>query len=225
MQNTEESQSIVVDIRQAYKQIREQREFREKNKLLFIKPLPDEPPWPEMRLNRPETDFMDVCTKDGKIPYGMLAVGANKTTKTSGGSIRGSCLSIGEHPFLADDHPLRYTKDQIPVPNIGIVAGEHLTQVVDKKLVPTYMEWIPRITGFTGHSPCIKKNPQGIITRIEIPNDLHGNKCGSVIHFISYTDHEAIEGIDYHWIHFDEPPPQKLFTAAIRGLVAYDGVF
>ena len=211
------------DLRSLYKQLDESDKYKKENKLLYIKPLPPAPPWPEYRLNKPQTDFMDCYTDDGLIPKRIIAKGANKVCKSWIGAIRGVCLALGEHPFLPDSHPLRYTNKQIPTPNVGLVAGEHLTQVVEKKLVPAYLEWIPKITGFSPRKH-VKRNSQGVIVKIEIPNDLNGNPLGSVIYFGHYLDHEAQEGIDFNWVHFDEPPTQKFYTAVARGLVAYDGV-
>jgi hypothetical protein len=35
---------------------------------------------------------------------------------------------------------------------------------------------------------------------------------------------DTYEGIDYNWIHWDEPPPNNVFVAAERGLIAMNGI-
>ena len=209
-----------MDIRQIAKELEKRERYKRDNPLLALSLLPDKPPWPEYRLNRSQTRLMDVYTEDGKLPRHLLVVGCNKSTKTSFGAIRSVCLALGEHPFLPENHPLRYTTHQIPVPNVTLVMGEKLTQAVDKKLVPTYLYWIPKLCG---HS--VKRNQQGVITKITIEHDLRGNKLGSIIFFASYDmSPDSQEGIDFNAVHWDEPPPRKHHTAVERGLVAYDGI-
>ena len=164
---------------------------------------------------------MDVTSdiRKDRLPRRLLFVGPNKVGKTAGGVLRGICLALGEHPFLPDDHPLRKVPNW-PLPNVGLVVGEQLTQAIDKKLVPEYMHWIPRIC-----KPETKKNAQGVIVRITLHSDLYGKPLGSVVHFRSMDmDPETFEGIDQHWLHWDEPPPYKHFVSAERGLLPTDGI-
>jgi len=197
-----------VDIRQLARDLEKRERYKRDNPLLFA------------RLNRPEQKFMDAVTVKGELPRILIFVGANKIGKSCMGAMRGLSLALGEHPFLPENHPLKYTKDRIPTPNTGLVVGELLSQIVDKKLVPEYRKWIPKIC-----QPEIKKNQQGVITRITLRKDLRGDPLGSIIHFRSYDSAaETFEGIDQHWIHWDEPPPKKHFEAAERGLMPFNGV-
>jgi len=65
-----------------------------------------------------------------------------------------------------------------------------------------------------------KKNPMGQVGEIQFFTDPEGNKCESQIFIRSY-DQEAdtFEGIDYDWIHWDEPPPKSILQAAERGKI------
>lgn len=139
-----------------------------------------------IKLSPKQREFFDTMIapelRVDRLPRGLFAVGANKGGKTMIGVLRGIGLAIGEHPFLPDDHPLRYLKHW-KLPTVGLVIGEQLTQSVDKKLVPEYLKWIPKIC-----KPITKKNQQGIIVKITIQYDLHGNRLDSIIHFRCYSD-------------------------------------
>jgi hypothetical protein len=172
-----------IDIRELAKQLKHRGRFKRDNALFFL------------RLNNPQRRLMDMTSDVRKdmMPRRLLFVGPNKVGKTAGGVIRGICLALGEHPFLPDDHPLRHIPNWT-LPNVGLVVGEQLTQAIDKKLVPEYLHWIPKIC-----RPETKKNAQGVIVRITINNDLLGKPLGSIIHMRS-MDMEAatFEGIDQH---------------------------
>lgn len=192
---------------QLAKELEQKEKFDRRNPIYFIK------------FNKGQAKFFDADV-DGELPKRLIYVASNKNGKTLAAVLRGICLAVGEHPFLPEDHPLKYTKDRIPVPNVGLVIGERLTQHIDKKLAPEYLKFIPDICEAEP-----KKNPQGIITRITLHKDLHGNPLGSVIYFRSFIEEvSTYEGLDNHWISLDEPPPQDLWVAVERGLVAFNGI-
>jgi len=197
------------DLRALAKQLKHRDKFKRDNALLFV------------RLNKPQRRLMDMTsdTRKDRLPRRLLFVGPNKVGKTAGGVLRGISLALGEHPFLPDDHPLRHIPNW-PLPTVGLVVGEQLTQAIDKKLVPEYLHWIPKICKAE-----TKKNAQGVIVRITLNCDLLGKPLGSVVHFRSMDmDPETFEGIDQHWLHWDEPPPYRHFVSAERGLLPTDGV-
>ena len=199
----------MTDMRDLAKMIKQREKFKRENQLLFL------------HLNTPQLKLMSVTseTRKDRLPRRLIFIGPNKVGKTAGGVLRGICLALGEHPFLPEDHPLRRIANW-PTPNVGLVCGEQLMQAIDKKLVPEYMRWIPKIC-----RPETKKNPQGVITRITINCDLAGKDLGSVIHMRSYdSDPETFEGIDQNWLHWDEPPPYRHFVSAERGLLPSDGI-
>lgn len=197
------------DLKTIAKHLASRERFSRDNPLFFV------------RLNRPQQKFMNATSnvRPDRIPRRLVFVGGNKTGKTSIGVIRGISLALGEHPFLPPDHPLRRLNSW-PVPNTGLVVGEQLTQAVDKKLVPEYLRWIPKIC-----EPETRKNQAGVVVRIILHKDLRGRDLGSVVHFRSFDMKEdTFEGLDQNWIHWDEPPPYRLFVAAERGLLPSDGI-
>lgn len=197
------------DIRQTLDALRRREKFMRENRLLYA------------TLNKPQAKFMDATSevRRDKLPRRLMYVGCNKGGKTTIGVIRGICLCLGEHPFLPDSHPLRKLSGW-RLPCTGLVCGEQLTQAVDKKLVPEYLHWIPKICRAE-----TKKNQQGVIVKITLNQDLQGKPLGSVIHMRSYDSAiESFEGIDMDFIHWDEPPPYKHLVAAERGLMPSDGI-
>jgi hypothetical protein len=175
------------------------------------------------RPNRAQAPFHYCRNLKGEIPRNRLLQGSNKVGKTKSGSAEDVAHALGYRPWLEKDDP-NY-KINISVPNNGLVLGETLTNSVDKKLVPDILSFIPtRCFGPKGVDDCTKRNNQGVIVRIKIPFKPDGvTRCGSVIYFGSYDQTSDIqEGIDWHWIHYDEPPDHDFYIAVERGKVAYD---
>jgi len=87
---------------------------------------------------------------------------------------------------------------------------------VNEKIWPTLKKLIPKTAKWR------KKNSQsGVPQKITFETDPFGNKCASEIYIRSYDqEHDTFEGIDSHWIHWDEPPPKNILQAAERGKVA-----
>lgn len=176
------------------------------------------------RPNRAQAPFHYSRNLKGEIPRNRLLQGSNKVGKTKSGSAEDVAHALGFRPWLGEDDPNR--KINISVPNNGLILGETLTNSVDKKLVPDILMFIPtKCFGPKGVESCTKRNNQGVIVRINIPFMPDGQKrCGSQIYFGSYDQTSDIqEGIDWHWIHYDEPPDHENYIALERGKVAYDG--
>jgi len=194
------------ELKKLAKKLAAREKFQRENPLFFT------------HLNNAQRQFMDA-TVDGGLPRRLLFVGCNKSGKSTVGVLRGICLALGEHPFLPEDHPLRYLKDW-PTPNVGLVCGEQLSQAIDKNLCPKYLEWIPKICQLKA-----KRNPQGVIVRIILQKDLRGKPLNSQIFFRSWDmTPDSFEGIDQKWLHWDEPPKYPHYVAAERGLVATEGI-
>lgn len=174
-----------------------------------------------VRLNKAQRRFLDCATVDGKLPRRLIFTAANKVGKTVCGSIRGVCLALGEHPFLPEGHPFHDLKRlNWRLPSVGLVVGETLTQTINQKLAPEYIKWIPKIC-----EPTFKRNNGGVVTEITVHKDLKGQPLGSKIFFRSYESNvDSFEGIDYDWVHYDEPPPNDIFVAIERGLIATGGI-
>lgn len=100
--------------------------------------------------------------------------------------------------------------------NKNLAVGETYTESVDKDLVPKYMELIPK-----AWEPKPKKNQQGVIAKITLGN---GPGKGAEFHFRSYkSSADEFEGIDISGsILFNEPPPQDIVTAVLRGAMPFD---
>ncbi len=145
-----------------------------------------------------------------------LVMGGNRSGKTTSGVIEAIAHSLGERPWLPEDHENRRVRlcngDPIPVPNIGRVVVENFEVNVKQTLHQKMLEWAPK--------SAIKKvltNPRGVPIEYQFAN-------GSVIYVLSYEqDDEAFEGPNGHWAWCDEPPPQRKFNGLRRGLVDFDG--
>ncbi len=176
-----------------------------------------------IKLSPKQREFFDTMVdaevRPDRLPKGLFVTGSNKQGKTFCNILRGIALATGEHPFLPDDHPLK----RIPnwkLPTVGLVVGEQLTQSIDKKIVPEYQKWIPKIC-----KPTYKKNQQGTIVKITFRCDMQGQPLGSIIHMRSYDSTvDTFEGVDFDWIGYDEPPPYPHYVAAERGLIPTDGI-
>lgn len=121
--------------------------------------------------------------------------------------------AFGHRPWLNEEH--QDYKIDINVPNIGLIGCETIAHSVPEKIEPMLKMLIPDIC-----KPVWKLGPTGALKKVTITYDELGKECGSVIYVRSYDEHESTyEGIDYNFIHWDEPPPQKVLKAAERGKV------
>ena len=166
--------------------------------------------------NRAEIRFHYAKNDQGGIPRNRMLQGSNKVGKTTAGVCEDIAHAFGYRPWLEQDDP-NYKID-IKVPNNGLVLGETITNSVDKKLVPEIMKWLP------AHCQAeTRKNPQGVIIKIHLPFNSKGKKCGSTIYLGSYDQPaDTQEGIDWAWVHYDEPPPHENYIAIERGKIASD---
>ena len=166
--------------------------------------------------NRAQVKFHYSRNDKGQIPRTRLLQGSNKVGKTTGGVCEDIAHAFGYRPWLNPADP--NWKIDIRVPNDGLVLGETLTNSVDKKLVPETLKWLPAHC----HAET-KRNNQGVIVKLHIPYDSRGKKCGSTIYFGSYDQPaDTQEGIDWAWVHYDEPPPRENYIAIERGKIASD---
>jgi phage terminase large subunit-like protein len=94
-----------------------------------------------------------------------------------------------------------------------MVAGETLLHSIAAKIEPLFRFMIPDFC-----DPQFKVGSTGTVIRLKINYNTKGEDCGSVIHFRSYDQRpDTFEGIDYDWLHWDEPPPEDILKAAERG--------
>lgn len=166
-----------------------------------------------MTMNRAQRPFIRYKNKFGRTPKRRLMENGNKCGKTRAGIAEDIAHSIGCRPWLKDTDP--DYKIDIQLPNSGLIGCETIAHSVAEKIEPELRRLIPKHL-----NPIFKPGPQGTLMRVIIPVDLDGKKLGSVIHLRSYDQlPDDFEGLDYHWIHWDEPPPEKILNAAERGKI------
>ena len=166
--------------------------------------------------NRAQLKFHYARNRTGAICRNRVLQGSNKVGKTCAGITEDIAHALGYRPWLDPSHA--DYKVAVTVPNNGLILGETIVTSVDKKLVPELIRWLPKRTMYE-----TRKNPQGVIVKVKIPFGLNGEKCGSTIHLGSYDQPaETQEGIDWGWVHYDEPPPHENYIAVERGKIASD---
>jgi len=166
--------------------------------------------------NRAQVKFHYARNRQNGICRNRVLQGSNKVGKTCAGITEDIAHALGYRPWLEPDHA--DYKVAVPVPNNGLILGETIVTSVDKKLVPELLRWLPKRTMYE-----TRKNPQGVVVKVRIPFGLNGEKCGSTIHLGSYDQPaETQEGIDWGWVHYDEPPPHENYIAVERGKIAGD---
>lgn len=122
--------------------------------------------------------------------------------------------ALGYRPWLDEDDP--DYKIDIKVPNQGLIGCETMMHSVPQKIEPTLKRLIPKMC-----KPYFKPGPTGVCIRVVLKYNTNGKKCDSVIHIRSYDQRpDTFEGVDFEWIHWDEPPPEEIFKAAERGKVS-----
>lgn len=131
-----------------------------------------------------------------------LFSGGNRSGKSTAGINELIWFATGTHPFQ---------KTKVPIKQIVILQDyeTHCKTIFEPKLE----EWAPQ-----NSIQRIEKNQTGAIKKIWW-------KCGSVTDI--FTHDQAIkvfEGGDYDLAWFDEPPPQKIFSAVWRGLTDRGGI-
>jgi hypothetical protein len=120
---------------------------------------------------------------------------------------------MGFRPWLKETDP-DYRID-IKTPNIGLVVGETVMHSIAEKIVPTFRELIPDYC-----KAVFKAGPTGVPISVMLPIDVWGKKCGSMAYLRSYDQRaDTFEGIDFAWLHCDEPPPEDVLQAIERGKV------
>jgi phage terminase large subunit-like protein len=170
-----------------------------------------------LEMNRAQEPFIRAKNKRGRTPRVRLFESGNQVGKTSIGVAEDLAHAMGFRPWLSKDDP--DYRIAVRVPNNGIVGCEVAGQTLAQRIEPEFMSLIPRYC-----SPEITRYSDGSIKSLTLTLDVLGKPCGSTIHFRSYVQPaESYEGTVLDWIHFDEPPPQPILTAATRGLMSTNG--
>ncbi len=166
-----------------------------------------------MEMNDTQSKFIRVKNGRGLIPKRRLMECGNKNGKTRIGIAEDISHSWGKRYWLKENDPDH--KIPIRIPNQGLIGCQTLSQSVMQKVWPELKYLIPSTASFVP-----KKNPQGQITQLTFKRDPEGHKCESEIFIRSYDqDADTFEGMDFDWIHWDEPPPKPIIQAAERGKI------
>jgi len=166
-----------------------------------------------IEMHEGQEKFIRVKNRFGRIPKRRIAECGNKWGKTEITLLEDLAHSFGFRPWLVPEDP-DYKVD-IKVPNIGMIGCETHKNSVKEKIEPTLRWMVPSLC-----QPIFKPGPTGVLMELTLPFNAKGGKCGSKIYIRSYNeDKDSFEGIDYDWIHWDEPPPEDIFKAAERGKI------
>jgi phage terminase large subunit-like protein len=170
-------------------------------RLMFFKP------------NRIQIPFFTLKNKYGRTPKRRIMECGEKTGKTRAGIAEDIAHLMGYRPWLLADDP--DYKIAIPVPNHGLLGCETMGQSVEAKIEPELRLLIPEIC-----APEWKNDSTGALKHVTLRYDTNGRQCGSTLHLRSYNQHaDTFRGIDPHFVHWDEPPPQDILKAVERGKV------
>lgn len=166
-----------------------------------------------LEMNEPQSKFIRVKNSRGVTPRRRILECGNKVGKTWIGIAEDIAHMMGFRPWLKEGDP-DYRID-IKVPNIGLVVGETVMHSIAEKIVPTFRELIPDYC-----KAVFRAGPTGVPISVMLPIDVWGKKCGSMAYLRSYDQRaDTFEGIDFAWIHPDEPPPEPVETAFERGKI------
>ena len=173
----------------------------------------EEYPFYFMEMNSKQDVFVRVKNEFGRTPKRRIFESGNKVGKSQFGMAEDLAHSMGFRAWLKKDDP--DYKIDIKTPNIGMIGCETYKHSVAEKIEPV-LRWMTPKTCL----PVFKPGPTGVLSKLTLTNDAWGKKLGSIIYIRSYDEEpSSFEGIDYNWIHWDEPPPEDIFKAAERGKV------
>ena len=173
----------------------------------------EEYPFYFLEMNSRQDVFVRVKNRFGRTPKRRLFEAGNKEGKTYAGLAEDLAHGMGFRGWLQKGDP-DYRID-IKAPNIGMIGCETHKHSVAEKIEPMLRWLTPKVC-----LPVFKPGPTGVLSVLTLTNDYLRKKSGSKLHIRSYHEEaKSFEGIDYDWIHWDEPPPEGVFKAAERGKV------
>lgn len=132
---------------------------------------------------------------------GRLYIGGNRSGKTTGGIVEDIWMSTKKHPYRANilNRPCR-----------GRVVGVDFLQGVQKIILPQFARWLPPSELINGSWEDSYSKAERTLTFAN----------GSFIEFMSYDqDLVKFAGTSRDFIHYDEEPPQDIFTECSARLV------
>lgn len=135
-----------------------------------------------------------------------LYIGGNRSGKTVGGIIEDLWWATGLHPYR-----------DVPVGGVrGRIVSVDFLNGIEKIILPMLKQWCPN--SYLRGGSFEEAYDKGLRT-------LHF-KNGSFIEFMSYDqDLDKFAGTSRHFIHFDEEPPEDIYTENLARLVDTNGDF
>lgn len=135
-----------------------------------------------------------------------LYIGGNRSGKTVGGVVEDILWATGRHPIFSK---------QFPPPVSGRVVTVDFLNGFEKIIEPEFKRWVPA-SDLRGGSWSAAFD--------KLERVLHF-KNGSFIEFMSYDqDLDKFAGTSRHFIHFDEEPPNDIYTECLARLVDTGGM-
>lgn len=135
-----------------------------------------------------------------------LYAGGNRAGKTVAGCIEAIRYASGEHPDR-----------KVPeAPNYGRIVGTDFPSGIDKVVIPTMKQWMPKSLLINGSWDQSFSKQDHVL---ELSN-------GSIIEFMSADqDLDKFAGASRHWVWFDEEPPELIYDECRARLIDTYGDF
>lgn len=131
---------------------------------------------------------------------GSLYIGGNRSGKTVGGVVEDIWRLLGKHPF----------KKVPPAPIRGRIVAVDFPNGVAKIILPIFKQWLPESALINGRW---EDSWSAVNRTLTLAN-------GSFVEFMSYDQEtDAFAGTSRHFVHFDEEPPQHVFTECKMRLI------
>ncbi len=152
-----------------------------------------------LRRSARSPNIFGYVPHEKQIPFhsaqgqGRLLIGGNRSGKT----VAGICEDVF---WLTGKHPYRITP---PPPVRGRIIGVDFLDAVEKVLRPELARWIPlsELKGGSWDTAYSKE-----LRTLTLAND-------SFVEFMSYEqDLDKFAGTSRHFVHFDEEPPEAIWT-------------
>lgn len=135
---------------------------------------------------------------------GRLYIGGNRSGKTVGGVVEDIWRLRGAHPYLKVP----------PAPIRGRVVTTSYAEGVKMVMIPEFAKWLPPSDLINGSWEDSYAKQDRVLT---LSN-------GSTCEFMSYDQKlEKFAGTSRHFVHFDEEPPQSIFTECKLRLLDTEG--
>ncbi|HET7713250.1 MAG TPA: terminase family protein [Patescibacteria group bacterium] len=133
-----------------------------------------------------------------------LYIGGNRSGKTVGGVVEDCWWLTGRHPF----------RETPPPPVRGRVVSVDFLNGIAKIILPQFKQWLPP-SDLKGGSWDTAYNKE--LRTLTLAN-------GSSVEFMSYDQElDKFAGTSRHFVHFDEEPPEVIYTENVARLVDTGG--